>query len=227
MFADTAWSMLNIIYHETRMTMREAFSWLTPLLFFIIVVCLFAFAVGPNEELLKNMAPGIIWVAALLAITMSINHLFRYDAKEGFLDLLLLSPHPLTLLVICKIISHWLTHCLPLILISPLLGILLHLSVYEQITLILTLLLGTPVLSLIGSIGAALIIGIRGHGLLLPILIMPFYIPVLIFGTSAIIAASIHQPTLGYYAILGALMLLSLSFAPLLAGMALRIGVNQ
>lgn len=219
--------MIQIIHHEIQIVMRQAFSWLTPLLFFVIVVCLFPLAIGPDQEVLNKIAPGIIWVAALLAIVISIGTLFRNDAQEGYLDLLLLSHHPLTLLVLCKVISHWITHCLPLILISPVLGFLLKLPPQEEYALIMTLLLGTPVLSLIGSIGAALIVGIRGNSLLLPILIMPFYIPVLIFGTGTIIAANMNQPVIGYYAIMGALMLLSLAFAPLFAGIALRIGVNQ
>jgi heme exporter protein B len=220
-------SLLQFTRFEIQMTMRQAFSWLTPLLFFVIVVCLFPLALGPDKALLNKVAPGIIWVAALLAILISIGNLFRHDAHDGSLDLLLSSPHPLTLLVICKIASHWITHCLPLIIISPLLGILLELHPQEEIALIITLLLGTPVLSLLGAIGAALTIGVRTHGLLLPILIMPLYIPVLIFGTGAIMAAGTQQPVEAYYAILLAIMLLSLGFAPLFTAMSLRIGVNQ
>ena len=219
-------NILKIIRTDILLTMRQAYSWLTPLLFFVIVTCMFPLALGPDQETLIKIAPGIIWVSVLLAILISIGHLFRHDADEGGLDLLLLSPHPLTLLVLCKIISHWITHCLPLILISPLLGFLLHLPPAKEFALITTLLLGTPVLSLLGSIGAALVVGIRSNGLLLPILIMPFYIPVLIFGTGIMMAAG-TQPLIGYYAIMAALMLFSLAFAPLLAGLALRIGVNQ
>jgi len=219
--------MFNIIRYEIKTTWRQAYSWLTPLLFFVIVVTLFPLAVGPDELLLEKIAPAIIWVAALLAILLSIGNLFHTDAEDGYLDLMLLSPQPLTLLVLCKIISHWLTHCLPLILISPLLGFLLHLRPYEEYALIISLLLGTPVLTLLGAVGAALIVGIRNHGLLLPILIMPLYIPVLIFGTAALTAATAQQPIMGYFAIMAALMLLCLAFAPLLTGIALRIGVNQ
>jgi heme exporter protein B len=209
------------------MAWRQAFSWLTPLLFFIIVVCIFPLALGPDNELLQNMAPGIIWIAALLATVISIGNLFRNDADVGHLDTLLLSPHSLTLIVICKIFSHWLMYGLPLIFVSPLLGFLLHLSAKEEYALVLTLLLGTPVLSLIGGMGAALIVGIRNHGLLLPILIMPFYIPVLIFGTGTIQIAATHQPVIAYYAIMAAILLITLAFAPLFTGMALKIGVNQ
>ncbi len=219
--------MMTIIYHEILTTLRQAYSWLTPLLFFVIVVCLFPLALGPDHLLLKKIAPGIIWVAALLAILLSISNVFRSDAQGGYLDLLLLSSYPLTLMVFCKIISHWITHCLPLIIISPVLGFLLNLTLQEEYALIIALLLGTPVLSLLGAIGAALTVGIRGQGLLLPILIMPLYIPVLIFGTGTIMAASAHQALNGYFAMMGALALFSLAFAPLLAASALRIGVNQ
>jgi heme exporter protein B len=220
-------SLFTITKHEILLTLRQASSWLTPLLFFVIVVCLFPIALGPNAVILNKIAPAIIWVAALLAVLMSVGNIFRHDADEGYLDLLLLSPHPLTLLVACKILSHWLTHCLPLILISPLLGLILNLSVKEEYVLIITLLLGTPVLSLLGGIGAALIVGVRHQGLLLPVLIMPLYIPVLIFGTGTIMAANANLPVNGYFAIMGALILLGLAFAPLLTGLALRVGVNQ
>ena len=220
-------SLFIILSHDIVTTMRQAFSWLTPLLFFVIVVCLFPLALGSDSTLLTKAAPGIIWVAALLAVLISIGTLFRSDEQEGHLDLLLLSPHPLTLLVLCKIFSFWLTHCLPLILISPLLGLLLKLNLQQELALMATLLIGTPILCLLGALGSALLVGVRSHGLLLPILIMPLYIPVLIFGTGTIIAASSHYPLAGYFAIMGAILLLSLAFAPLLTGMALRIGVNQ
>jgi heme exporter protein B len=220
-------SLLTIIRHEVLITLRQAFAWMTPLLFFVIVVCLFPLAMGPDDVLLTKAAPGIIWVAALLAIVMSIGNMFRTDAEEGYLDLVLQSPHPLTLLVLCKIISHWITYCLPLILVSPVLGLLLHLNAHALLALVATLLLGTPVLCLLGAVGAGLVVGIRHHGLLLPVLIMPLYIPVLIFGTGTILAANLGLPINGYLAIMGAFILLALAFAPLLTGLALRMGVNQ
>ncbi len=216
-----------LLRHDLLGTFRHAFSWLTPLLFFVIVVCLFPLAITPDPMLLHQIAPGIIWVAALLAILISMGQLFRQEADNGCLAQWLLSPYPLTLLVSVKIISHWLTHCLPLILISPLLGILLNLGAEEEFALIMTLLLGTPVFSLLGAIGAGLVVGIRGSGLLLPILIMPLYIPILIFGTGTILAASMHQALAGYFAIMAAFLLFSIAFAPLLTGVALRIGVEQ
>lgn len=225
----TQWNnpLFIIIKHELLTTFRQAFSWVSPLLFFIITVCLFPVALGSDQSLLTKVAPGIIWVAALLSILLSIGNLFRTDADEGHLDLLLLSPYPLPLIVLCKIFSHWLTHCFPLIMISPVLGLLLNLTLQAQYALIVSLLLGTPVLSLLGAIGSALIVGIRGHGLLLPVLIMPLYIPVLIFGSGTIMAATNHQALNGYFAIMGAFTLFSLAFAPLLTSVALRIGVDQ
>lgn len=220
-------SLFTIMKHEILLTMRQASSWLTPLLFFVIVVCLFPIALGPDSAILNKVAPAIIWVAALLAVLMSIGNVFRHDADDGYLDLLLLSQHSLSSLVICKILCHWITHCLPLVLISPLLGLVLNLNLKQEYVLVITLLLGTPVLSLLGGIGAALIVGIRHQSLLLPILIMPLYIPVLIFGTGTIMAANANLPIDGYFAIMGALILVSLAFAPLLTGLALRIGVNQ
>jgi heme exporter protein B len=220
-------SLWLILQYDTRMTMRRAFSWLTPLLFFIMVVSLFPLSIGPDKIVLHTIAPGVIWVAALLSIVISIGDLFRYDAEEGYLEILLLSSHSLTSLVFCRILSYWMTHCLPLIIISPLLGYVLNLQPHEEYVLMIALLLGTPILCLLGAIGSALVIGIRNHGLLLPILIMPLYIPVLIFGSSAVAAASLSQPVYAYYAILGALLLVSLAFAPLITGIALRIGVNQ
>lgn len=220
-------SFFTIIRYEILLTLRQAYTWLTPLLFFIIVVCLFPLALGPSSALLTQCAASIIWVAALLAILLSVSNLFRADMQEGFLDLLLLSPYPLTGLVLCKIFSHWLIYCLPLIVISPVLGLLLHLDAHTNSVLTLTLLLGTPIFSLLGAIGAALVAGVRNSGLLLPVLIMPLYIPMLIFGTATVTAAGAHLPVDGYLAIMGALVLFSLAFAPLLTAVALRIGVNQ
>ncbi len=220
-------SYFVFIQAELKITLRQAFSWITPLLFFVIVVCFFPLALGPDTELLQSIAPSIIWVAAMLAMIISMGSLFKIDADDGFLDIILLSPRSLTMLVFCKILSHWIMHALPLIIISPLLGFLLHLGTKELVVLMITLALGTPVFSLIGGVGAGLIIGIRNHGLLLPILIMPFYIPILIFGTGTIHLAEANQPVLAYYAIMAAILLVTLAFAPLFTGMALKIGVNQ
>ncbi len=219
--------IMGVLKFEILSVLRQAFTWLTPLLFFVVIVSLFPLSVGPDQLLLAKIAPGIIWVGSLLAILLSIGSLFKTDAQEGFLDLLLLSSYPLIMLIACKVLSHWLTHCLPVILISPILGFMLHLSLTEQWVLLISLLLGTPALSMIGTLGAALLINIRGNGLLLPLIIIPLYIPILIFGTSAVSSVTLHQPLNGYFAILAALSLFSLVFAPPLTAVALRIGMNQ
>ncbi len=216
-------AFIRITLYEINITLRSSFQWITPLIFYVLVVCMFPLALGHDQALLMTIAPGIIWVAALLATVISMGHLFRDDFNEGYLDLLLLSPYPLTLLALTKITSHWITHGLPLVLLSPLLGFLLDLSTEECCALIFTLLLGTPVLSLIGGIGAALTFTIRSHGLLLPLLIMPFYVPVLIFGTGIMTMTHNHEPVIAYYAIMGAWVLLSLVFAPFFTGQALKI----
>jgi len=220
-------ALLRIMRHEITSIFREAHAWLTPILFFIITVCLFPLALGSDDPLLNHMAPCIIWISALLAILMSIGNLFRQEAEEGYLDVLILSSHSLTLWVLCKMLTHWILYCLPLILISPLLGILLHLNTSEMLLLISGLLLGTPVLILLGGIGAALLVGIRGSGLLLPILIMPLYIPVLIFGPGILLTYHAHLPITLHFAMMGAFIALSLAFAPLLTSVALRLGVNS
>ncbi len=217
----------SLVSYELRITMRQAFSWVTPLVFFIIVICLFPLSIGTHSALLSEIAPGMIWVTALLAVLISIGSLFRTEDEEGSLSLLLLSPYPLSVLVFAKIASYWLTHCLPLICVTPLLGFMLHLPALQVLVLCLTLLLGTPALCLLGAIGAALLVGIRGNGLLLPILIMPLYIPILIFGTSAVLAASQEQPLSAYFAIMGAFTFMSVAMAPILTAVALRMGVSQ
>ncbi len=217
----------QITTHEITIIVRSTFTWITPLIFYVMVVCLFPLAIGYDQELLNHIAPGVIWVAALLATTISIGHLFQHDFDEGYLDLLLISTYPLSLLALAKITSHWISHGLPLILISPLLGLLLNLSAAEHYALIITLLLGTPVLSLIGAIGAALTVAIRGNGLLLPMLIIPFYIPILVFGTGIMIMTHHHESVIAYYAMMGAFVLLSLLFGPLLTGQALKTGASR
>jgi heme exporter protein B len=220
-------TFLTIIKHEVLLTWRSAHAWLTPLLFFGMVVCLFPLTLGPDADILKKMAPGMIWIAAVLATLLSIENIFRADAEAGFLDLLLLSPQPLTFLLLAKIVSHWLVYGLPLVMLSPILGMLLQLSPDACLTLFFSLLLGTPVLSMMGAIGAALTVNLRQQSLLLPVLILPLYIPVLIFGTQAVMSASSNLPVSADLALMAALSLLSVAFAPLFTSLALRTGANQ
>lgn len=194
--------------------------------FFILVIMLFPLAISPEPQILKNFAPGIIWVSALLASLLALDRLFLSDFVDGSLEQLLLSPYPLSLLVLAKVWAHWLISGLPLIMIAPLVGLLLNLSGSTILVLILTLVLGTPILSFIGAIGVALTVSLRHSGFLLALLLIPLYIPVLIFATSAIMAANAGLAVSGQLALLGALFLLALSLAPMTIAAALRVGVE-
>lgn len=196
---------------------------LNPVLFFILVISLFPLGLGPSPKTLAEIAPGAIWVAALLATLLSMERLFRSDFEDGSLEQLLLSPQPLTLLVLAKTLAHWLLSGLPLILVSPLLGVLLHLPAEALAALPLSLLLGTPSLSLMGAIGVALTVGLRRGGVLLALLVLPLYIPTLIFGTAAVAAAAAGLPSSGQLALLGAILALALALGPLAIAAGLRI----
>jgi heme exporter protein B len=197
-----------------------------PLLFYVLVATLVPLAVSPDAATLARLAPGIIWVGALLATLLSLDRLFRSDFEDGTLDLLLLSPAPLPLLVIAKVLAHWLATGLPLLLVSPLLALLLALPDGALGTLTATLALGTPVLSLIGAVGVALTVSVRRGGALLALLVLPLYVPVLIFGANAVAAAADGLPVTGQLYMLGAFLALSLSLAPLAAAGALRVTVS-
>lgn len=214
----------SLMQRDFYLAIRERRELFNPLLFFIIVVSLFPLAITPDTKFLREIAPGVIWVAALLATLLSLDRLFKSDYEDGSLEQLLLSPHPLPALVLGKVITHWLTTSLPLIIVAPLLGMMLHLSKIEIETLMLSLLLGTPVLSLLGAIGSALTVGLRGGGILLSLIILPLYIPVLIFASSSIVAAASGLPIAGYMAILGCFLLLAFIFTPFATAAALRIG---
>lgn len=219
-------AFLGLLRRDLRLGVRRRGELLNPLLFFVLVASLFPLGVGPGPTILATIAPGVIWVAALLATLLSMERLFRSDFEDGALEQLLLSPYPLPLLVLAKVLAHWLVTGLPLLLVSPLLGLLLHLPAEAVRTLPLALLLGTPVLSLVGAIGVALTVGLRRGGVLLTLLVLPLYVPVLIFGTAAVAAAAAGLPVSGQLALLGALLALALSLAPFAAAAALRIGAG-
>jgi heme exporter protein B len=222
-----AWAAFaGVLRRDLRLGIRKRSEVLNPILFFVLVVSLFPLGVGPSPKILAEIAPGVIWVAALLATLLSMERLFRSDFEDGALEYLLLSPHPLTLLVLAKVLAHWLVTGVPLILVSPLLGVLLHLPPEGISVLPLTLLLGTPVLSLLGAIGVALTVGLRRGGVLLTLLVMPLYVPVLIFGTAAVAAASAGLSVSGQLALLGALLALVLTLSPFATAAGLRISVD-
>ncbi|MEL0169125.1 MAG: heme exporter protein CcmB [Pseudomonadaceae bacterium] len=219
------WQLLR---REWQLTWRRPGEVLNPLVFFAIVITLFPLAVGPEPELLRRMASGVIWVAALLATLLSLDGLFRSDFEDGSLEQWVLSPHPLTLLVLVKVLHHWLMCGVMLVVLTPVLGMMLALPWSVIPVLCATLLLGTAVLSLLGAIGAALTVGLKGGGsMLLALLILPLYIPVLILGTGAMDAALQGLPVQGYLLWLGCLAVLALSLAPLAIAAGLRIGVSE
>jgi heme exporter protein B len=215
-----------IVARDITLAMRRRTDVLTTLFFFIIAVTLFPLGVGPEIGTLRTIAPGVVWVSALLASMLSLGRLFSGDYQDGTLEQLLLVPHPLSLLVLGKIFTHWLLTGVPLVLLSPLLGMQLGLGSDALLVLVLTLLLGTPVLSLLGSVGAALTLGVRGGGVLISLLVLPLYIPVLIFGAGAVDAYSSGLDIQAHLYLMGAFLVLTVLFAPLAAAAALRISVE-
>lgn len=219
------------IYFQTlnrdlRIALRNPSSVLNPLLFFIISVSLFPLAISPEATTLSQIAAGIIWVASMLAVLLSLNALFHHDFENGVLEQMLTSHHPLPLLILAKITAHWLLTGIPIILLSPLLGVLLFLDEQGIKVLMLTLLLATPSLSLIGSIGASLIVGIKNSGMLLSLLILPLYIPILIFATSAVSQAQFGLEISSQLYFLALFLVLSLMSAPFVSALALKISLE-
>ncbi len=218
--------LATLIRHDFRMAYRNKADWVNVWLFFIIIVSLFPLAIIPERNLLHTLGPGLIWVAALLAILLSFQHFLRPDYEDGSLNLWLLSPCPLPLLLCAKIMAHWMISVFPLILITPILALSLSLSRAELVSLILSLLLGTPALCLLASIVMALTVGLRQQSILLALLFLPLAVPVLIFGTGAVIDVGAGLPSRGAFAILGALLVLALTLAPLAASAALRLSAE-
>ncbi len=212
---------------EFQLSFRRKSDLVNPLIFFLMVATLFPLGVSPEPGFLAQLAPGVVWVAALLATLLSMDVLFRSDYEDGSLEQLLLSPQPLFIVVLAKVIAHWMMTGLALTLMAPLLGIMLFLPAEGMPGLMLSLLLGTPTLSLVGAIGAALTVGLKKGGVLISLLVLPLYIPVLIFGSSAVQAAVTGLPLGGYLALLGALLALALALAPLAISAALRISISS
>ena len=212
-----------IIKRDTRLAIRQPSEIAQPVVFFVIVVSVFPFGVGSNPDQLAAIGPGIVWVGALLATLLALDSLFRSDFDDGSLEQLILSEHPLSVLILGKILVHWFVTGLPLIIVTPLLGILLGLDKSTLVVLIGSLLLGTPTLSLVGAIGSALTISIRRAGLLVTLLVLPLYIPVLIFGAGAASAAQSGLPTAGHLYMLGAIAMGAIALAPIATSAALRI----
>lgn len=216
-----------LLRRDLLLAFRQRQDLANPLAFFVIVISLFPLGVSPEASFLREAGVGILWVAALLATLLGLDQLFRNDFEDGSLEQWLLLPQPTYLLVLVRVVAYWLVTGVPLILLAPVLGIMLQMPGNLIGILCLTLLLGTPVLSLIGSIGAALTVGLRGGGVLLSLLVLPLYIPVLIFATGTVVAAGNGLPVGGHLAILGAILALAFVLAPLAAAAALKISVSN
>ncbi|QGU32152.1 heme exporter protein CcmB [Thermochromatium tepidum] len=216
-----------ILKRDLLLALRRRTEVLTTLFFFVIVVSLFPLGVGTERQVLQILGPGVVWVAALLASMLALERLFAADYEDGTLEQMLLTPQPLSLLVLAKVGAHWLLTGLPLVLIAPLVGMQYHLSEAQIGIMMLALLLGTPILSLIGAIGAALTLGLRGGGILLSLLILPLYIPVLVYGAGAVEVSRIAlTDTEPYLMLLSAFLLAALTLAPLASAAALKISLE-
>jgi heme exporter protein B len=214
-----------IIRRDLVLAMRRRSEIANPVLFFILVITLFPLGIGAQPKLLQAIAPGIIWVSALLATMLSLDSLFRSDFEDGSLEQVLLSPHPTSILG--KITAHWLTTGLPLLIISPLLAIFLGMPNQSLSVLLITLLLGTPILSLIGAVGVALTVGLRRGGMILSLLVLPLYVPVLIFASNAVEMAGNGLPFDAQINILISLLLMALVLAPWPTAAALKMSINS
>jgi len=212
---------------ESLLAFRNRQSLVNPLVFFSIVIVLFPLGVSPEPSFLKPASIGLIWVTALLAMMLSLDHLFQLDYDDGSLEQLVLSAQPLYLIILVKTLTHWLLTGLPLILISPLFALMLHIDSQHLPTLLLTLLIGTPVISLIGGVGAALTVSLRSGGVLISLLVLPLTIPILIFGSGTVQASIDGLPISGHLAIMLLMLVLSITLAPFATAAALKMSVSN
>lgn len=211
---------------DIRLAIRQRGELAQPLVFFAAVATLFPLALGPEPALLERIAPGVIWVAALLAALLPMDRMFRPEYEDGTLEQMLLSPHPASVLALAKVVAHWLTTGLPVILLAPLIALFLQLPMQALPVLLATLALGTPLLSLIGAIGVALTVGLRAGGPLLALLLLPLYVPVLIFAAGAVDRAAAGLPVAGPIYLLAAMLVLALTLAPMAVASSLRISLS-
>jgi heme exporter protein B len=219
--------LLNlVIRRDLVLAMRRRADVLTTLIFFVIVVSLFPLGVGPEADMLRKMAPGVVWVAALLASMLSLGRMFSADYLDGTLEQMMLVPQSLSVLVLAKILAHWMVSGLPLVIMAPVLGLQFDMPAQALWVLIAALLLGTPILSMIGAVGAALTLGLRGGGALVSLLVLPLCIPVLIFGAGAVEAVVSGTSVGSHLSLLGALLVMALVFTPWVTALALRISME-
>ena len=211
---------------DLKMAFRNPSSFLNPLMFFVISISLFPIAISPEAQTLSSIAPGVIWVITMLSVLLSLNSLFHYDYDNGVLEQMVISHHSLPLILLAKTLAHWILSGLPIIVLSPFLGMALFINTEGIYILILTLMIATPCLSLIGSIGASLVVGIKYSGMLLSLLILPLYIPILIFATSAVSQSQSNLPIDGQLYFLGFILILSLLITPFLSALSLKISLE-
>ena len=218
--------LLAVARRDLLLARRRRVEALLPLGFFIVAAGLFPIGVGPEPQTLRQIAPGVVWVCALLAAMLSVTQMFASDLQDGSLEQMLLAPQPLLALVVGKVLAHWLSSGLPLVIASPLIGVLLGMPVDAITTLALTLLLGTPILSLLGAVGAALTLGLRSGAALVFLLVLPLTVPALIFGTGAVVAVDSGLSAQAHLSLLGALLIATGLGAPLATAAALRISLD-
>lgn len=217
---------LAVLERDLRLASRRRIDALLPLVFFMVAISLFPLGVGPEPQTLRQIAPGIVWVCALLATMLSVNQLFAADLADGSLEQMLLAPQPALAMVAAKCLGHWLVTGLPLIVATPLVGLLLGLSGTALAALLLGLVLGTPILSLLGALGAALTLGLRSGGMLLILIVLPLATPALIFGAGAVSHAEAGLSASGHFSLLGALLIATALGAPPATAAALRISTE-
>ena len=221
-----AGSVLATLRRDLLIAYKRKNDLFNPFMFFVLVATLFPIGISPEPEALGEISAGVLWISALLASLLAMDNLFRADFEDGSLKLLMLSPHPLYFLVLAKNVAHWLVSGLPVVLVSPLIAYMLNFPEGAYSTLVLTLLLGTPVLSLLGSIGVALTVGLGSRGLILAVITLPMSVPVLIAGTLTVSQTLEGASLSGYLAIMGAMLVAAFTLAPLASAAALRISVN-
>lgn len=218
--------LFTVIRRDLMLAARRRGDWLTSQFFFVMVASMFPLGIGPDPATLKMIGPGVVWVSALLASLLSLPRLLAEDYRDGSLEQMLLAPQPPVLLALGKSLAHWLIYGIPLLVISPILGIQFALPAEAIAILMLSLLIGTPILSLLGSVGAGLTLGLRGSGVLLTLLILPLYVPVLIFGAGAVDAAMAGTGAESHLSLLGAILVSTLLVAPWIAAAALKVSIE-
>ena len=215
-----------LLRRDLLLAFRRRTELLFPVIFLLVVISLFPLGIGPGPQLLARIAPGVIWIAALLATVISLDALFRSDFEDGTMEQFVISGHPLTLIALAKILAHWLVAGLPIVLLSPLLALWMNLPMESLGVMILTLAIGTPILSLIGSIGVGLTISLKRGGQLLSLLVFPLYVPILILATAAVMAVSDGLPYGAFVGLLSAGLVVSVTLAPFAASAALKISLS-